>query len=80
MTRNDLLNLLDQFEVRPDSYDLFWRGAEDEVYSIAHEADGWHVFYYERGLRRTERTHPSEAAACDDLLQRIAIDPLTRSR
>lgn len=67
------------FEVRPYTYDLFWTGTQSEVYSMTRESDGWHVFYAERGIRSGERVYASEADACDDLLIRVATDPLTRS-
>jgi hypothetical protein len=79
VNREMLAVLLIQFEIRPYAYDLYWRGTESEVYAIAHEQDGWHVFYAERGIRTGERVHAAEADACDDLLMRIGKDPLTRS-
>jgi hypothetical protein len=79
MNREELAIVLAQFDVRPNSYELFSQGNEDEVYAIANENDGWKVFYCERGTRTAERTFLSEAEACDDLPFRIATDKLTRS-
>ena len=46
---------------------------------ITHEKDGWRAFYSERGLRTSERVFPTEDRACDEILLRIARDPLTRA-
>lgn len=47
---------------------------ENEAYCLVHEADGWHVFYSERGNRNSERVHTAESAACQDLLERLLRD------
>lgn len=60
-------------------YDLSGRGEGDEAHVITHEEDGWHVFYSERGLRTAERVFATEDKACDEVLLRIARDPLTRA-
>ena len=77
MNRQQLERVLNAFEVRPDAYDL--QGDADEAYCIAKEADGWHVFYSERGLRSGDRLFRTEGDACDVLLELIARDPLTRA-
>ena len=79
MDREFLSRLLDRLEVRPYSYDLYWRESAEAVYGVTQEDDGWHVFFAEGSVRTDERVHVSEGDACDDLLLRIARDPLTRS-
>jgi hypothetical protein len=79
VNRLDLERLLNLFEIRTDVYDLSGRDEGDEAHVITHEKDGWHVFYSERGIRTSERVFPIEDQACDEILLRIARDPLTRA-
>lgn len=79
MKRLDLERLLNLFEIRTDVYDLSGRDEGDEAHVITHEQGGWHVFYSERGIRTLERVFPTEDQACDEILLRIARDPLTRA-
>ncbi|MFZ4516160.1 MAG: hypothetical protein ACOYN3_07605 [Acidimicrobiia bacterium] len=79
MNRKFLTQLLHRLEIHPYSYDLYWREGEDAVYGISHEGDGWHVFFADGTTRTDERVHATEGEACEDLLVRIARDPLTRS-
>jgi hypothetical protein len=52
----------------------------NETYCLVEEADGWHVFYSERGTRESERVFVSKAAASDELVRLVtndgAIQPL----
>jgi hypothetical protein len=77
VSRAQLVRILDNFGVHPNAYDLV-SGRRDETYTLISEADGWHVYYSERGQRNEERVHVTEAAAAIDLLERIARDPTTR--
>ena len=79
MNRSVLERLLNLFEIRTDVYDLSGRDEGDEAHVITHEGDGWHVFYSERGLRTSEMVFLTEDQACDEILLRIARDPLTRA-
>jgi hypothetical protein len=72
-----LVRILDGFGVRKNAYDLV-SGRRDETYTMIPEADGWHVFYSERGGRNEERVYAIEAAAALDRIERIARDPTTR--
>jgi len=80
MNRVTLDLVLRQFEVRPDSYDLSGADIGDEAQVVTQEFDGWHVFYSERGLRTSERVFEKEDYACDEVLLRLARDPLTRAK
>lgn len=71
--------VLRRFGVDPRCYDLEGRAGDDAVV-MSHETDGWHVYFAERGLRRDETLHPSEAEAADDVLDRVSRDPLMRER
>jgi hypothetical protein len=44
----------------------------DETYVLEHRGSGWLVFFFERGHKHDFRKHPSEDAACRDLLARLA--------
>ena len=79
MNRLALERVLNLFEIRTDVYDLSCRDEGDEAHVITREDDGWHVFYSERGLRTSERVFSTEDQACDEVLMRIARDPLTRA-
>ena len=54
----------------------------NETYCLVEEADGWHVFYSERGNRNNEFVFVSEAAASDELVRLVttdgAIQPMTQ--
>ncbi|MCF4123218.1 hypothetical protein L1785_19800 [Antribacter sp. KLBMP9083] len=60
------------------------RGVPEDAYSIGQDRNDsycltgaygtWQVYYSERGLRRSERIHASEDAACRDLLSRLLRD------
>lgn len=54
-----------------------------ETYCLVEEADGWHVFYSERGNRNSERVFVSKAAASDELVRLVtedgAIQPLIQN-
>ncbi|GEN78515.1 hypothetical protein AFE02nite_02490 [Actinotalea fermentans] len=50
----------------------------DEAYCLTHEADGWHVYYSERGNRNSEEVFSTEAAACARLRERVLSDGAVR--
>lgn len=83
MNREMLGELLDLFDIHPRTYIIHWRGIpfeEDDRLALLREADGWHIFYTERGKRFDERIFKSESDACDELLMWIAgISELRRS-
>lgn len=55
----------------------------NEAYCLVEEADGWHVFYSERGNRNSEHVFLSETAAGEELVRLVtndgAIQPLIQS-
>lgn len=55
----------------------------NETYCLVEEADGWHVFYSERGSRNSERVFVSGATASDELVRLVtndgAIQPLIQT-
>lgn len=63
--------------VRSGVYSVSGAG-DDDVYVLSAEAGGWSVYYAERGERMDERVHETEAAACEDLRDRVLNDPTTR--
>ena len=79
MKRPQLDRILRLFEVRTEVYDLSGRAEVDEAHCVVAEDERWLVFYSERGVRTSEAMFSTEDAACDELLDRIARDPLTRS-
>lgn len=46
----------------------------NEAYCLIEEADGWHVFYSERGRRNAEQVFSTEAGAGAELKRRILAD------
>ena len=51
---------------------------ENESYCLVCKADGWHVYYSERGSRNSEEVLPSESAACNQILERVLGDGAVR--
>lgn len=51
----------------------------NETYCLVEEADGWHVFYSERGDRNSERVFVSKAAASDELVRLVVNDGAIQS-
>jgi hypothetical protein len=51
---------------------------ENEAYCLVFEADGWHVYYSERGRRSSEQTFASESDACRELIRRVMNDGAVR--
>lgn len=77
MTKAELRTALEAEDVRDEAYSL--DGAvRDNAVCLIPIATGWSVFYSERGSRWTERHHPTEQAACEDVLQRLLRDRTTR--
>lgn len=46
----------------------------NEAYCLIEEADGWHLFYSERGHRTAEQVFSTEADAGAELKRRILVD------
>lgn len=77
MNRTSLKALLDAEDVRDDLYGLYGHPG-DETLCLERLADGWHVYYSERGLRTGERTYSTEHEACEFMASRLLADPSTR--
>jgi len=78
MNRRDLGEILHLLKIRAPTYHLDGDSSEYEAHCMAEESDGWHVYFFERGVRSSEDVYSSEADACVALLKRIAADPWTR--
>lgn len=76
MTFDDLRSELQRLRVPVSSYSL--ETDSDESYCLVHESDGWHVYYSERGNRNAEQVLPTEAGACQRLLERVLPDSTVR--
>ncbi len=50
----------------------------EDRYCLEHSADGWAVYFAERGEPVERRTHAALADAADDLVDRLVNDPTTR--
>jgi hypothetical protein len=70
-TREELADHLDSLGVRSDCYHLFGAHLED-AFVLDHRPEGWVVFYSERGGEWSPKVFDSEAAACSELLARVA--------
>lgn len=72
-TRSQLADHLDAIGVRSCTFHLY--GAHlDDAFVIDHRAEGWVVFYSERGGEFSLEFHDREADACADLLKRLTAD------
>lgn len=73
MTKTELETILEKLRVNKRNYCLEeivgW--VADDMYVLSEEHGDWHVFYAERGCRFSEKIHPSEDAACRDMLNRL---------
>jgi hypothetical protein len=72
-TREDLARYLDELGVNPANYHLFGAHVNDALV-LDHRPQGWVVFYSERGGEDILATHPTESAACADLLTRVTSE------
>ena len=79
MKLEDLATVLTQFGVDPHAFGI-GNNAKEGVYCLTSEADGWHCFFLERGLRVDERLFNTEWEASDAFISLIAADPQTRSQ
>ncbi len=75
MNRAELRAALDAAEVQPRAYSLDG-GLPDERLCLEERADGWAVYYSERGLRTTETLYPTESEACDAFYAKLLRDPM----
>jgi hypothetical protein len=71
LTRETLRSLLEREGYQPDAYNLDNRKDLDDVFVLGWEGKKWVVWYAERGSRHSRRKHPTEDAACRDLLERL---------
>jgi hypothetical protein len=78
MNLMDLKHRLVSMGVRPDAYSLDG-GLPSEAYVIAHDYDGWCVYYSERGTKSSLIRFDNESAACHHLLYLIEQDRSTRT-
>jgi hypothetical protein len=69
---------LDEEGIDPSAYDLMG-GRPSEAYCLEEGAEGWFVYYSERGAATCPRTFVTEDEACSYPLRLILDDPLTRS-
>ncbi len=72
-TRTALADRLDALGVSGMRYQLYGVHLDDAII-MDHRADGWVVFYSERGEESSLRLHSTEADACADLLDRVTRD------
>ena len=79
MTRDEFQAWAEQAGIDQGAYRLS-STAEGEVYVLERSSGGWAVFYSERGNRNSEKWHPAEAQALDDLKRRLERDPTTRRK
>jgi len=72
-TRADLEAHLVTLGLRRGTYELFG-GHADHAIVVDHRAQGWVVFYSERGSESNLATFDDEADACAELLARVISD------
>jgi hypothetical protein len=83
VNRRELETALSTAGIRPDAYHL--GGAEphplldSEQLILEQTADGWSVWYSEKGLRSGEHHFQNEDAACRYVLSALMKDPTTRA-
>lgn len=78
MNRAQLAEILELLEVRPTTYELNGDPSNYESHCLSDEQDGWHVYFFERGIRSSEVVCRDEDDACVTFLKRVAGDPWTR--
>lgn len=67
LTREDTAALLRKRGTPQEAFHLYGAHVND-AFILDHRAGGWVVFYSERGNESNVRRHPTEEAACRDLL------------
>jgi len=77
VTRAELERRLDEAGVSSATYDLTGTACE-ECLRLERTADGWIVYYAERGLRTGERYFRTESEACEYVASELLRDPTTR--
>ncbi|KJY41543.1 hypothetical protein VR41_12075 [Streptomyces sp. NRRL B-1568] len=78
MDKGDLISALSDAGVAESSYWLEG-GLPSERYCLEQRADGWAVYYSERGQRTGELLFAAEDEACSELYSMILEDPTTRT-
>lgn len=76
MNKAELAAALAAAGVRPAAYSLDG-GLPGERLCLEERADGWAVYYSERGLRTGETLYPTEAEACEAFYAQIMRSPTT---
>ena len=73
MRREELLAILESEGVNPNAYSLDG-GHPSERLVLAHSANGWVVYYSERGLESGWQFYATESEACEHLLNGLRRD------
>ena len=73
-SREALADELEALGVREGAYHLFGAHLDDGIV-MDKRAEGWVVFYSERGGEYSLKVHRDEAGACGDLLTRVRSEP-----
>lgn len=71
MNRTELKKILEQNNVPNYVYNFDPQGQKDERFTLVCEDGLWHVYYVERGVKTTDESFESEAAACEYLRSAI---------
>ena len=71
MNRQQLLTILRYLEAPKSRYDLGTSRLPDEYETIEHTAEGWKVYFAERGSKFYANIYDNETDACLDLLHRV---------
>ena len=81
LSREETAALLQSRGTPRDAFHLYGAHVDDAVV-LDHRADGWVVFYSERGSESRLRRHATEDAACRDVLARLSrtLRPLAEHR
>ena len=78
MDRETLERRLRAEGFRADAYDFVGDDTANETLVLRPEGKNWIVYYAERGLMTGKTLFPSEAHACEYLLETLRNDPTSR--
>ncbi len=71
-TKLELVRALQAAGVRPNAYSI--SGSSNMALCLEEDANGWEVFYYERGSKFSPKRFQTEAEACTDMFHELLSD------
>ena len=80
MTPAEFLQIARVEGIRSDAFDIDDIGDRNECYVCTPAANGWRVFYAERGLERQAQQFATRSEALRHLLTLLRADPTAKRR